>query len=153
MSSEAVPLATLAALLLACSTTAGTPPPWYPETNPRGDTVAAVFESRIPCDDCEKIKFAIALYRDQATDEPSTYLMARVYVARSDERLLNHGTWAVARGMALDSQALVYRLDPSSPAEFRAFWAIGQDILFILDDSLRPRVGDGGYSFALSRVR
>jgi hypothetical protein len=128
------------------------PPPWYPETNPRGDTVAAVFENRIPCDDCEKIKFAIAHYRDQATDEPSTYLIAQVHVARSDERLLNHGTWAVERGK-VDSQALLYRRDTSSPAEFRAFWAIGQDIRFILDDSLRPRVGDGGYSFALSLVR
>jgi len=33
------------------------------------------------------------------------------------------------------------------------FWAIGQDILFILDQDGGPRVGNAGYGYALNRTR
>ena len=59
-----------------------------PGDNARGDPVFAVFESRIPCADCEKIKFALALYRDRDTQAPTTYKLARVYVAKTDDRIV-----------------------------------------------------------------
>jgi len=60
--------------------------PWYPVVSDRGDSVFVVFESRIPCADCEKIKFALALYRNREADTPTTYKMARVHVAKGDDQ-------------------------------------------------------------------
>jgi hypothetical protein len=138
-----------------CNTQPKTPAtvePWYPATNENGDGVFAVFESRIPCDDCEKIKFALALYMDSETKMPTTYQMARVYVAKGNDRTINTGTWTITHGTSLNSQAVVYRLDTNAPQEFQFFWAIGEDILFILDQEMNPRVGTAGYSYALNRV-
>jgi hypothetical protein len=143
----------LAALAAAsCATPPAAPEPWYPEVNARGEAVAAVFESRIPCADCATIKFALALYRDRA-GAPSTYRMARVYVEKGNERTVNEGTWSMGRGTKLDPQAPVVRLDANAPAEFRAFWAIGEDILFVLGRDLSPRAGTAGYGYALNRTR
>ena len=143
-------------VLAGCGSLAKTPPtiePWYPPVNEQGDPVFAVFESRIPCEDCEKIKIALALYKDQVTQEPTTYKLARVYVAKGDDRLLNEGIWSIANGTALDPQAVVYQLDGNAPEEFRSFWAIEDDILFILDQDMKPRVGTAGYGYALNRTR
>lgn len=132
-----------------------TPPtiePWYPAVNEHSDPVFAVFESRIPCADCEKIKFALALYRNRETKAPTTYKLARVYVAKGDDRTINEGTWTITHGTKLDPQAVVYQLDANAPQEFRSYWLISQDILFILDQDMNPRVGDAGYSYALNKI-
>ena len=134
-------------------TTPATVEPWYPATNENGDEVFAVFESRIPCNDCEKIKLALALYVDSETKLPTTFQMARVYVGKGNDRTINTGTWTITQGTSLDSQAVVYQLDTNAPEEFQYFWAIGEDILFILDQDMNPRVGTAGYSYALNRVQ
>jgi hypothetical protein len=128
-------------------------PAWYPLTNDDGDAAFADFENHTPCDvdQCDRLKFGIVLYRD-AAGEPTTYLMSRVHVAVSDDRTVNIGTWSIEQGTALDPDATVYRLNDGAPAEFDLFWAIGDDILFILDEDRAPRVGDAAYGFALNRV-
>ncbi len=141
----------LLVLLAGCAADDAPLPPWYPAVNADGDPVFAVFESRIPCENCEKIKFALALYTDPAGGAPTTYQMARVFVGRGNDRIINEGNWSITRGTSLDPQAVVYRLDSGAPEEFQAFWAIGEDILFILDQDMQPRVGDAGYSYALNR--
>lgn len=150
----------LIALVIAlggCSHVQSSPPviqPWYPGVNERGDPALGVFESRIPCSDCEKIKFALALYGNNKTRASGTYKLARVYVAKSPEgRTVVDGTWTATRGTRLDPDAVVYQLDGNAPEEFRYFWAIGDDILFILDRDLGPRVGTAGYGYALNRIR
>jgi hypothetical protein len=142
-------------ILSGCWFPAGAPAPaaidpWYPQSNENGDPVFAVFECRLPCDDCEKIKFGLALYRDRETRAPTTYMMTRVYVGDGDDRLIDEGTWTIVRGTGLDPQAVIYRLDSNAPREFRSYWAIGQDILFILDQELIPRVGNAGYGYVLN---
>jgi NlpE N-terminal domain len=156
--SRSVPIVSvLLAASLGCSSvpeSPAAPPPWYPMADQHGNPLFAVFESRIPCADCEKIKFALALYRDKATNAPATYQLARVYVAGSPEgRIVVAGTWTITTGTKLDPNATVYRLDTRAPVEFRAFWAMGQDILFILDADTSPRVGTAGYGYALNRTR
>lgn len=125
---------------------------WYPSVNEHGDPVFAVFESRIPCADCEKIKLALVLYRDPKTKTPTTYRMARVYVSKGNDRLVNAGRWAMIRGTKLDPQALVYQLDSNAPQEFRWYWAINEDILYILDQDMNPRVGNASYGYALNKT-
>jgi hypothetical protein len=156
MRSQAI-AALVSLTLAACSALQGppaAPEPWYPATSENGDPVFAVFESRIPCADCERITVALVLYRDRQTQAPTMYKLARVYVAKSPEdRIVSGGTWSVARGTKLDPRATVYQLDSNAPREFQFYWAIGQDILFILDPALSPKVGTAGYGYALNRTR
>jgi NlpE N-terminal domain len=128
-------------------------PQWYPETNANGDPVLGVFENKLPCTDCEKIKFALALYKDAQTNLPTTYVMARVYVSKNNDRLMNSGNVSVIHGTALDSEATVYQLDSNAPGEFRLFWKMDDNLLFILDENLTPRVGNAAYGYVLNRTR
>lgn len=138
----------------------GAAAPWYPSANADGDPVMAVYESRVPCLDeqaratpgCEKVKVALVLYRDAAVGAPTTYLLGRVYVGDVSGRIETAGRWSIGAGTALDADARVYELDAAAPAEFRSYWAVSEDILFILDRDRRPRVGDAGYGYALNRT-
>lgn len=56
--------------------------PWYPEKNKAGEPVKAVFESRVPCPDCHRLKLAIAFYGKPQDNLPATYTMSRVYVGK-----------------------------------------------------------------------
>lgn len=134
-------------------------PPWYPSANESGDPASVDFENHVPCsiddspaEDCQRVKFGLVLYRDPVTDEPTTYLMSRVWVGVSSDRHVNEGTWGIEQGTALDPQATVYRLETGAPEGLDAYWPIGDDILFILDEQLMPRVGDAAYGYALNSV-
>jgi hypothetical protein len=135
------------------------PDPWYPASRENGDSLFAVFEGRIPCVEpklagCDKIKVALALYRDGQSETPTSFTLARVYVAASPEgaRIVVGGQMSVSRGTKLDPGATVYRLDANAPPEFQSYWAIGQNILFILDKDLNPRVGTASWSYVLNRI-
>jgi hypothetical protein len=134
-------------------------PPWYPAANESGDPAFADFENHVPCaiddppaDGCQRVKFGIVLYRDAVTNQPTTYVMSRVRVGVSSDRHVNEGTWSITRGTALDPEATLYRLDTGAPEGLDAYWPIGDDILFILDEQLLPRVGDAAYGYALNSV-
>jgi len=133
---------------------------WYPSANEQGDALAAVFEGRIPCSrpelaGCDKVKVSLALYGKGHPDPPTTYKLALVYVAADPEgsRLVVSGSASVVRGTGLDPLATVYRLDARAPSELQAYWLIGKDILFVLDERLNPRVGTAGWSYVLNRTR
>lgn len=135
-------------------------PPWYPETNEAGDPVFAVFEGRVPCADparvgCEKIKVALAVYHDGKSKALTTYKLARIYVATSPEgsREIVDGKLSVSRGTKLHEGETTYQLDDNAPKEFQNYWLIGDDILFLLDESLKPRVGTAGWSYVLNRTQ
>jgi len=145
----------LSIILSGCSILAKTPttfPPWYPVVNNNGDPIFAVFEGRIPCTDCQVIKLGLALYEDPKTNTPTTYEMSRLFVGKGNDRTVNEGKWLITSGTKLDPQAVVYQLDSNAPQEFRSFWAIDQDILFILDQAMNPRVGNGAWSYVLDRT-
>lgn len=139
---------------------AAAPAPWYPSANADGDPLMAVYESRVPCLDeqgratpgCEKVKVALVLYRDAASGAPTTYLLGRVYVGDDSGRIETAGRWSIGAGTALDPAARVYELDASAPADFRSYWVVSDDILFILDRDRHPRLGDAGYGYALNRT-
>ena len=133
--------------------------PWFPTLDEKGDPVFAVFEGRIPCNSpeligCDKVKVSLVLYKDVRSNVPTNYKLARVYVATSPQgnRLVASGLLSVTRGTTLDPSATVYRLDANAPPEFRAHWAIGTDILFMLDERLNLKVGTAGWSYVLNRT-
>jgi len=132
--------------------------PWYPVVNSAGDAAVADFENHVPCAldpvpnvACQRIKLGVVLYRNTA-GEPTTYLISIVRVGVGDDRETHEGTWTEAKGTGLDPEATVYRLDRSAPDHLRAFWPIGDDILFVLDQGGMPRVGDEAYGYALNSV-
>ncbi len=134
-------------------------PPWYPAANDAGDPAFVDFENHVPCeiDDppaegCQRVKFGLVLYRDPESNEPTTYVMSRIRVGVSNDRQVNEGTWSIEHGTALDPEATVYRLDTGAPEGLDAYWPIGDEILFVLDEQLMPRVGDAAYGYALNSV-
>lgn len=127
--------------------------PWYPETNTNGQTVLAVYENRIPCPDCERLKLALVVYGNTQTNQPTAYLMSRIYVGKNNDRLTNAGDVNITQGTSLDSLHIVYQLTSGAPAEYQSFWKINEDLLFILDENLTPRVGDAGHGYVLNKIR
>ena len=134
-------------------------PPWYPAANASGDPPSADFENHVPCTiddppaaDCQRVKFGLVLYRDAESNEPTTYVMSRIRVGVGNDRQVNEGTWSIGQGTALDPEATVYRLDTGAPEGLDVYWPIGDDILFVLDEELMPRVGDAAHGYALNSV-
>lgn len=140
-------------ITISCKQEKPSPGPWYPEINDSGEPVIAVYESRIPCDDCERLKFALALYGKSKTENPVSYLMARVYVGKNDERIVNKGTLSVGKGTSIDTSHLVYVLTSGAPDGFHNFWKMNDSLIFILDSLFAPKVGDSGQGYVLNRVR
>lgn len=134
--------------------------PWFPAVNDAGDPVFAVFEGRVPCSDmdplsCDKVKVALVLYQDPNSGALTTYALARVYVGDTPEgrQERTEGAVAVTLGTHLDPGATVYELDSSTPLDFRLLWAIGDDLLFILDQHRQPKVGNASWSYVLNRTQ
>lgn len=127
--------------------------PLFQPLNARGDPLFGVFEGKAPCEDCNAIKIGLALYRDDKTWAPTTYKLVRVYVGKSDERQVNEGIWKVAGEVEGYPDAVVYELVSSAPGEFESFWAINDDLLMILDEDGKPRVGNAGFGYLLNRTR
>lgn len=134
--------------------------PWYPTANENGDPVAGVFEGRVPCAkpgfaNCEKVKVALALYRDSRSNALTSYRLACVYVAAGPEgsQLIVAGAAMTTRGTKLDPNATVIWLDEKAPQELRAYWVVDENILFLLNQDFSPKVGTASWSYVLNRTR
>lgn len=125
-----------------------------------GPAVLGVFEGRFPCreiagdwkvpvgPECEKVKWRLTLFRDPQTGKATRYLL--LGSLNRDRR--RYGTWAMVRGVPGDPQAEVFQLDADRP-EVSVFLYKGDDnVLFVLDQQHRFRVGDDYLSFTLNRV-
>lgn len=126
--------------------------PWYPEKNESGELVKAVYESRVPCSDCQRLKLAVAFYAKPQDSIPSSYIMSRVYVGKSDDRHTDKGNVVLKYGTSLDSNHKVYQLT-NAVNNFKNFWQMTDSLLFVLDDKFSPRVGDAGQGYVLNRVK
>jgi len=60
---------------------------------------------------------------------------------------------AIGRGTKLDPNAAIVSLDEQVPPEFRVYWVVDEDILFLLDQDLSPKVGTASWSYVLNRTR
>jgi hypothetical protein len=139
---------------IACATD-GTEPPADPARlqPPAGSYRYGVFEGRVPCDDCERIKVGLALHRNESDGSPSGYYLERIYVGKGNERYPSTGTWTTTLGTSWDPNAVVIQLDASAPPEFSTYQEVGGKILLFLDPALELRVGTAGHSFTLSRTQ
>ena len=127
-------------------------PPWSPEADEQGTKVVAVYESRIPCADCERTKVALVLYGASLT-KVTSYRLARVYVGKNDDRLESAGPVTVGQGIPGYPLAYYYKLEQSGLPEFEYYWLINDELVFILDQFLKPRVGNPAHGYVLNRTR
>lgn len=127
--------------------------PLFQQEDARGDPLFGVYQGRTPCRDCAAIKIGLALYRDDETWAPTTYKLVRVYVGKSDERVVSEGVWKVAGDVEGYPDSVAYELDANAPGEFRSYWAINDELLLVLGKGGRPRVGDAGFGYLLNRTR
>lgn len=126
--------------------------PWYPEFNKAREPVKAVFESRVPCKDCQRIKLAVALYGKPQDSFPTTYAMSLIYVGKNDDRLTHTGSVILKYGTFLDNTHTVYQLSDAADG-FQYFWKMTDSLLFVLDGKFKPKVGDAGQGYVLNRVK
>jgi hypothetical protein len=105
---------------------------------------------------------SLTLYRSP-DGAPAAYRLTRSFVGKGNDRYLTEGEW---KSVSAGGHPVVYQLDANSPAELAsygdrappgvgpvaAFLPVGDDILLLLDQNLKPRVGDGAFSFTLSRT-
>ncbi|MQA77021.1 MAG: hypothetical protein GEV10_00825 [Streptosporangiales bacterium] len=111
-----------------------------------------VFEGRVPCAGCERVKVRLVLRQNPATSEPTTYVLEQINVGQGDERHTTSGRWTITRGTKADPRAAVYRLGARAPEGFRLYQVADDNILLFLDDGMRLKVGDAGHSYTLSRT-
>ena len=127
---------------------------------PVGSIQYAVFQGRTPCGDCQLVKMSLTLYRS-SDGVPTGYKLARSFVGKGNDRYVTEGQW---KSVSAGGHPIVYQLDANSPAdlasysvqgpknEVASFLPVGHDILLLLDQNLKPRVGNGAFSFTLSRT-
>ena len=125
----------------------------YPERNSAGDPILAVFVGRIPCavEGCEMRKVELVLYGREGGQVPTTYWLGQVGVGMGNERVVREGNWSGGRGVPEYPQALVYTLDANADPSLQHLWRVDDEVVLVLDQSLRPRAGNGAWGYMLSR--
>lgn len=126
-----------------------------------GSTVFGVFDGRFPCaeiardwkqpvrPECEKVKWSLTLLHDPTTRQPTTY---RLRGTMNPSRTQREGKWAVVRGTPTDPEAAVIQLDPDQPLVSVYLFRGDDNVLFVLDQQRRFRVGTDYLSYTLNRV-
>lgn len=129
---------------------------------PKKGTVSELkFTGRTPCQeiatelnlktdrDCFKLKWALTLYFDPNTHQPSTYELARTY----HRQALIKGNWRILKGSPADPDAVIYQLDSDKPHEAILLLRADENILFFLDKKRNPLVGNADFSYTLNRKK
>lgn len=125
-----------------------------------GPGVLGVYEGRFPCreiaadwkvaagPECEKVKWRLTLFQDPKTRRPTRYLL--LGSLNKDRR--REGTWAVVHGVPENPHAIVFQLDADRPDVSVYLCRGDENVLFVLDQKHRFRIGDDYLSFTLNRV-
>ena len=134
------------------------------------DVVESEFVGSTPCDaaprrfleipdsaSCERITWQLAF---SAPTAPSTFRLRIVYgmQARNEPGFQGGGTgkelngaWSVVAGPASEPRAIVYRLTLNEPARSLELRKLGDNLLHLLNQRRTLMVGNGGWSYTLSR--
>lgn len=125
----------------------------YPARNSAGDPIVAVFVGRIPCASsaCEMRKVEIVLYGRERGWVPTTYWMGQIGVGLANDRVVEEGTWSERRGAQDYPGATVYALDRPADRSLQYLWRVNDEVLLVLDQSMRPRAGNAAWGYMLSR--
>ena len=133
-----------------------------------------VFAGTSPCDavsrrplripattDCEMIKWKLTLYQDPATLAPTTYELNFTYGMSQPNTngLMNGGTkverkgkWTTTQSAKTNTPGVTFTLDPERSEESMSFLKVDDNLLHLLDMNSGLAVGNGGWSYTLSRT-
>lgn len=110
---------------------------------------------------CDLIKWRLKLSGD-GKSSPGTYILDCDYgIPKQGTRgFINGGThlhregkWAIAKGMASNPAAIIYRLDPDKPSQSISFVQLNENLLHLLDSHQQLMNGTGAWSYTLSKVK
>ena len=111
---------------------------------------------------CELIKWHLQLKGVGNKENPGTYILDCDYgmskqgtrgFINGGNHLHREGKWVMIKGIPVNPSAIVYTLDPDKPAESISFMRLNKDMLHLLDDHGRLMIGNGAWSYTLSRVK
>jgi hypothetical protein len=134
--------------------------------------VVGTFGGRTPCapqltdlhnispNRCNRVKLRLTLYQKRDANSPATFHLLMIYVGNDDNQYVKTGKWEVVKDPGFQSAELVYnqsggliyKLEPEGSA-VPLFLLEGDDnILFILDNNMKPLVGNADNSYTLNRI-
>ena len=96
-------------------------------------------------------KVELVLYGRDAGRIPTSYWLGQVGVGMGNDRLLQQGAWSTRRGLQGYPDGMVYQLDSSADPTLQYLWRVNDEIILVLDQNLRPKVGNAAWGFTLSR--
>jgi hypothetical protein len=142
--------------LLFCACQGVTPfvedPTVLPGRDPAaGEGLFGNFAGRIPCAPRDKIKITLSLFERPGDHAPTTYQLERVG-EDGNARITTRGHWTKTVGAPTDPNAVVVRLDANSPPQFTRYMVVGNKLLLMLDRNDDLLVGNGAWSYTLSKV-
>jgi len=138
---------------------------------PKGPAVYGVFQGRTPGREIvaqlqlpatandDKLKWSLTLYRHPHTLHPTTYSLSVVGAGdivqqegSAYRQKLYEGKWTIITGMPSNPAAQVYRLELGRPAAYFYLLKGDENVLFMVDENKKYRVGNEFFSYTLNRV-
>jgi hypothetical protein len=96
-------------------------------------------------------KIELVLYGRDDGRVPTTCWLGQVGVGTGNDWLVQQGTWTDRRGVQGYPDAFVYVLDAYADPTLRYLLRVTEEVVLVLDQSMRPRAGNGAWGFMLSR--
>lgn len=145
----------------------------FPPKDGAGNPISGVFEATTPCDTnpkplpqipndapCDQLVWKLALYKSSKAQEASTYTLSGRYGLSQPNTPNQHigggtmieiaGNWTVAHGTADKRDAELYHLN--TEAGTISLIKVSDNILHLLDQENRLRVGNGAWSYSLHKT-
>lgn len=142
--------------------------------NPGKASVLGVFVATTPCSqgtrpvpaipvgaDCEFIKWSLTLYQDESGKTPATYQLHCGYglpkqgttgFTGGGKEIEMEGKWSISKGTHSNPDAIVYRLEDDKTGKAVLLLRLNDDLLHLLDSDRRLMIGNGAWSYSLSRT-
>jgi len=111
---------------------------------------------------CELIKWHLTLSGMGDNKTSGTYMLDCDYgmpkqgtrgFINGGTHLHREGKWIIEKGIPANPSAIIYRLDPDKPTESISFIRLNENLLHLLDDHGQLMIGNGAWSYTLSRIK
>jgi hypothetical protein len=83
-------------------------------------------------------------------DRNPHHILAGYVGTQENNRVIEQGSWTIQHGVKGYPEADVIALDKNYVEELRYFWRVNDDVLLLLDNALKPKVGDAASGYMLS---
>ncbi|NWF50309.1 MAG: copper resistance protein NlpE N-terminal domain-containing protein [Ignavibacteriaceae bacterium] len=105
------------------------------------------YEGILPCADCKGIKIELVLMGDYSTAD-FTYKMHETYLstAEGDKTYKSEGRFIILRGDKVNSEAIVYQLDPDKEESLKNFLVVNENEIKLLDKEMNVIISRLNYS-------